>query len=270
MRSKLAVLISVLLLTACESQPSAPVSDSSCGHQLSGAPSEPRSGVRLTGVSQVADCAEVEITNSGNAAAVYTITLTSVGSSKEAQSGSQTMPAVGAGQTMKYSVVLGRLRPAAGNTVQVKISQVRSVPLAEAPSFGGTCPPSGTRLYADPDPDAAMGLRDLGIHLENCGKHPVHLTGYPHLQLLDEDHKPVPEVKLLQAGGPPHPFDLKPGERASAHLVWRNTTESDAALNLPYARLRANPSAAPVMITPEFDLGTTGKLTITAWTKDQP
>jgi len=270
MRSKLAVLISVLLLTACESQPSAPVSDSSCGHQLSGAPSEPRSGVRLTGVSQVADCAEVEITNSGNAAAVYTITLTSVGSSKEAQSGSQTMPAVGAGQTMKYSVVLGRLRPAAGNTVQVKISQVRSVPLAEAPSFGGTCPPSGTRLYADPDPDAAMGLRDLGIHLENCGKHPVHLTGYPHLQLLDEDHKPVPEVKLLQAGGPPHPFNLKPGERASAHLVWRNTTESDAALNLPYARLRANPSAAPVMITPEFDLGTTGKLTIHPWKKDQP
>jgi uncharacterized protein DUF4232 len=266
MRRKLPVLLSVLLLTACGTQPAGHPTDTACVSQPVAEPSQPESGVRITGVSPgVAHCAEFEVTNTERHAAVYTVTFAFLADSGEALSNpKRTVPTIGPGRTMRYTINPGELRAPA---VRVKVIKVRSVPAAEAPST--SCPPSGLRTYADDDADAAMGLRDLGIHLENCGKHPVRLTGYPQLQLLDEDHKPVPEVRLLHAGGPPHPFDLKPGERASAHLIWRNTTESDAALNLPYARLRANADTAPVMITPEFDLGTTGKLTIHPWKKEQ-
>ncbi len=228
--------------------------------------------MKIIGVSPSAPyCAEFELTNSGTEATTYTVSFAFTTSTGEVlANASHTALAVKPGRTVRDTVTPGELLGTGGREVRVKVNKVRSVPAAEAPIRGGTCPRSGTLLYADADPDAAMGLRDLGIHLHNCGKHPVHLNGYPQLQLLDEDHKPVPAVKILQDSGPPRPLTLKPGERASAHLVWRNTTEFGTALNLPYARLRAKPGTAPVMITPEFDLGTTGKLTVHPWKKDQP
>lgn len=73
------------------------------------------------------------------------------------------------------------------------------------------------------------------------------------------------------ADGPPRSIVLKPGERAYATLVWRNTVASvtNEPVNAPYARVWAKPGAAPVMVTPEFDLGTTGKLGVGPWKKDE-
>lgn len=61
---------------------------------------------------------------------------------------------------------------------------------------------------------------------------------------------------------------LKPGERAYAVLVWRNTTEAGTPVNAPYVRVWAKPGARPVTVTPELDLGTTGKLGVGPWKKD--
>ncbi|MBP2400568.1 DUF4232 domain-containing protein [Streptomyces syringium] len=177
---------------------------------------------------------------------------------------------------MKRTVTMGEVPSHPTGAARVRIAEVRSVPAAEAPSDKGTCPPSGVRVYAD-DGDAAMGFRVVSLHLENCGTRIHRLNGYPQLQLLDEGHKPVNGVKIFQGGsaiatgtgadGTPQPLDLKPGERAYAGLVWRNTVEGGVGkpVNAPYVRVWETPGADPVMVIPEFDLGTTGKLGVGPW-----
>ncbi len=124
-----------------------------------------------------------------------------------------------------------------------------------------------------------MGLRVVGLHLTNCGTRSYRLDGYPQLQLLDERHEPVDGVKILHGGdaiaagtgadGPPRALVLKPGESAQAGLVWRNTTLAGAGdpVSVPYVRVLAKTGAAAVMVAPDLDLGTTGKLGIGPWQK---
>jgi hypothetical protein len=132
-------------------------------------------------------------------------------------------------------------------------------------------------VYADQG-DAAMGLRVVGLHLENCGTGTYRLQGHPRVELRDEDHEPVEGVTVLKGGeavatgtgadGPALPLALEPGERAYAGLVWRNTVEAGMPVNAPYARVWAKPGAAPVTVTPELDLGTTGRLGVGPWKKE--
>ncbi len=87
-------------------------------------------------------------------------------------------------------------------------------------------------------------------------------------------------MKVLQGGsavatgvgadGPPEPLSLKPGERASAVLVWRNTVLAGVGdpVNAPYLRVRAKPGSEPVTVIPELDLGTTGQLGVGPWKMD--
>ncbi|MEV6209401.1 DUF4232 domain-containing protein [Kitasatospora sp. NPDC051914] len=161
-------------------------------------------------------------------------------------------------QHMVGAVPTGAGASASTGGGRVRITKVRSVPSREASAESGVCPPSGTRVYAD-EGDAAMGLRVVGLHLENCGAGTVELNGYPELQVIDEEHRPVGDVRIL------------PGERAYAGLVWRNTVEVGTAdlVNAPYLRVRAKAGADPVMVIPELDLGTTGRLGVGAWKQDR-
>ncbi|WBB64669.1 DUF4232 domain-containing protein [Streptomyces sp. WMMC500] len=219
---------------------------------------------------------EFEITNRGAEAMTYTVTFEVRAASGEALSyPTQIVQAVPAGRTVPGQVEVSEPR-ARGGGAQVQIGEVRSVPADEAPSEGGPCPPAGVRLYADRG-DAAMGLRVVGLHLENCGTGVHRLEGYPRLQLLDEDHREIGGVRIHRGGAaiaagtgadnPPRPLELKPGERAMTLLVWRNTVEAGDPVNVPYVRVRAKPGAAPVTVTPELDLGTTGELGVGAWQK---
>ncbi|NUP21392.1 MAG: DUF4232 domain-containing protein, partial [Streptomyces sp.] len=136
----------------------------------------------------------------------------------------------------------------------------------------------GTHLYADQG-DAAMGLRVVGLHLVNCGTRPYKLDGYPKLEIQDEDHDTVSGIRILQGTDQigtgieedesPRPVVLQPGEAAVAGLAWRNTTQAGDPVNAPYLRVWARPGAAPVMVVPELDLGTTGKLGVGHWRKDE-
>ncbi|MFI5733052.1 DUF4232 domain-containing protein [Kribbella sp. NPDC051587] len=277
MRSKLpAVLLGALLLvTACGTQPAPTATDrevpvdSSCDTPPVGEAADPKDGVRITGVSSVAPhCAHFEVTNSGKETADYTVTFAFLTTSGEAVvNPSQTVPGVKPGRTVKDTVTTDDAR---GVQFRVKIIKVRSIPAAEAPSKGGACPRSGVRLYADEDAEAAMGVRVLGIHWENCGTRTVSVNGQPRLQLLDESHRPVNDIEITN-DGKAQPLVLKRGERATATLTWRNTLEAGLTnVNSPYARVWAKRGAAPVMLTPEFDLGSTGKLAVSPWKKDQP
>lgn len=278
---------------------------------LVGDPAElKRDGVEITGMSGGADaCAAFEVTNEGAEPLTYTITFTFLSASGEAlTSPKETVRSVKPGETVRRTVAMAGLASGqVGDTAEnlpvnpgsdlagdpsqapsqdlsqdpprgatrVRILQVRSIPTTEEPSTGGACPPSGVRLYAD-EGDAAMGLRVVGLRLENCGTRNYPLNGYPDVALLGEDHAPVTGVRVLDgpggiatgtgADGVPAPVNLKPGERAHATLVWRNTTEAGLdAVHAPYARVRAKPGTDPVTVTSEFDLGTTGRLGVGPW-----
>lgn len=217
-----------------------------------------------------------EVTNTEREALTFTITLTLVNGFGEAMDNTtRTVENVRPGQTVRRPLDTED-GPGSARMLRARIAKVRAVPAGEAPA-ADACPPSGVRITNDRG-DAAMGLRVMGIHLVNCGTADYRLDGYPALRLLGEDREPVTGVNVLHGtdkistgvGGsaPPRPVSLRPGESARAILAWRNTTTEGDPVNAPYAEVTAKPGAAPVTVTPELDLGTTGRLGVGPWTKD--
>ncbi|MFD8295763.1 DUF4232 domain-containing protein [Streptomyces bauhiniae] len=242
-----------------------------------------RDGVRITrtyagAIDEEGVCrsgsltAEFEVTNPAAHDMTYTVLFDATGYT----GASRVVGPVGPGRTVHGRVAMSRGYGDTAGGTSVSLLSVRSVPSAEAPAPGGPCPASGVRVYAD-EGDAAMGLRVVGLHLENCGKQPYAVDGRPELEIIDAEHERVQGVKLVpsaevaQLGGPPdvaRPLTLQPGERALSGIVWRNTVQAvGGAVNAPYLRVRAKAGAAPVVLTPELDLGTTGRLGVEAWRK---
>ncbi len=151
------------------------------------------------------------------------------------------------------------------------------VPFPDAPSSAPPpldCPKSGLIAQAGPA-DAAMGLRVLTLELTNCGKEGRVVNGYPDIRILDRDRKPV-EVELergaksilaqenFDAG--PVPVTLLPGQKAVAALAWRNTVDmTGAPVNGAYVSVAPVPGSARQNVPETIDLGTTGKLGLSAW-----
>ncbi|MFF8955410.1 DUF4232 domain-containing protein [Streptomyces sp. NPDC014894] len=221
--------------------------------------------------------AAYEVTNRGGEALTYTIVFTFMsGDSGAMANQTVTVRDVGPGKTVRGTVRAGVLPPSAPRVTRAEVLEVTKVPAAEAPVEAGVCPASGIRVSADQG-DAAMGLRVVSLHLDNCGTRAYTVEGYPLLELLDENREPVDGVEILDGSGEistgagpdeqPRRVTLAPGESATAGLVWRNTTESGAPVNIPYVRVRAKADADPVTVTPNLDLGTTGKLGVRPWKK---
>ncbi|MFF4822632.1 DUF4232 domain-containing protein [Streptomyces sp. NPDC001312] len=247
----------------------------------SAAPSPTRSysvsADRLTTGSAPGVSAAYEVTNEGTETLTYSIVFTFKSDNGGAvTSRTETVRDVGPGKTVRGMVRAGELPPTAPRVTQVEVLEVTKVPAGEAPADPGTCPASGIRVSAD-EGDAAMGLRVVGLHLDNCGTRAYSVEGYPLLELLDDDLEPVDGVEILDGSGEittgagpdeePRPVTLEPGESATAGLVWRNTTEFGTPVNVPYVRVRAKEGAAPVTVTPHLDLGSTGKLGVRPWEK---
>ncbi|MFI6055852.1 DUF4232 domain-containing protein [Streptomyces violascens] len=222
--------------------------------------------------------ASFEVTNEGTEALTYSVVVSFMSGDGGAMANqAATVRDVGPGKTVRGSVRAGQLPPSAPRVTQAKVLEVTKVPAGEAPAEPGTtCPASGIRVSADSG-DAAMGLRIVGLHLENCGTRDYTVEGYPLLELLDGDLKPVRGIQILHGSGEittgagpddkPRPVTLKPGESAISRLVWRNTTESGTPVNVPYVRVRAEAGVNPVTVTPRLDLGTTGKLGVKPWAR---
>ncbi|TXJ74507.1 DUF4232 domain-containing protein [Streptomyces lavendulae] len=222
--------------------------------------------------------AAYEVTNSGTQELTYTVLFDFTTDSGAVMGNhAETVRSVAPGATRRGTVRLGAPAPGSSRVSRIKVAQVTRVPAAEAPPAPGVCPPSGIRLGNDAG-DAAMGLRVVGLRLENCGKRDYTLDGYPRLELLDDDLAPVHGVRIFHGSGgigtgtgfddPARPLVLKPGESAVSGLMWRDTTEFGTAVDVPYVRVRAKEGAAPVTVTPHLDLGTTGKLAVRAWTRE--
>ncbi|MFJ8139639.1 DUF4232 domain-containing protein [Streptomyces sp. NPDC096013] len=219
--------------------------------------------------------AAYEATNKGRETLTYTAVITFMSADGGAMANQTvTVRDVGPGRTVRSTVRAGVLPPTMPRVTGAKVLEVTKVPSREAPAAPGACPASGIRVSADRG-DAAMGLRVVGLHLDNCGTRDYSVDGYPVLELLDDDLRHIDGVKILDGGGgiapggvddkPAGPVTLKPGQSALATLVWRNTTQFGTAVNVPYVRVQAKAGAAPVIVTPNLDLGTTGELGVTAW-----
>lgn len=277
----------LLVLTACGAEAGSPGSSGSPGGgvpQPQGSDAE-QGGVRITRVDAVplgggsgGVSAAYEVTNHAAEASTYTITFNFTRSGGEVLGNvRRTVSAVGPGRTVKGTVDAADAALAT-SAEAVKIYEVTRVPAAEAPPAPGECPSSGVRVWAD-EGDAAMGLRIVGLHLENCGTRDYPVDGYPQVTVLDEDLKRIDGVKVFRGSGgislldgfddAPRPVTLKHGESAVASLMWRNTTESGTPVDAPYTRVVAKPGAAPVTVTPHLDLGTTGKLGVSAWKRSE-
>ncbi|MEU2437332.1 DUF4232 domain-containing protein [Streptomyces rubradiris] len=234
---------------------------------------------RLTTESDSGISAAYEVTNHGTEAWTYTVVFTFTSADGGAMANqTETVRDVGPGQTVRGTVRAGQLPPTTPRVTGAKVLEVTKVPADEAPAEPGTCPASGIRVSADKG-DAAMGLRVVGLHLDNCGERAYTVEGYPLLELLDDALRPVDGVEILHGSGeittgagtdePPRPVRLNPGESATAGLVWRNTTQSGTPVNVPHVRIRAKEGADPVTVSPHLDLGTTGKLGVRPWQKTE-
>ncbi|MFB7666644.1 DUF4232 domain-containing protein [Kitasatospora sp. NPDC056138] len=146
---------------------------------------------------------------------------------------------------------------------------------ATATATAEPCPASGVVLRAG-EPDAAMGLRAMTVELTNCGTRPYALNGYPTVRVLDDRREPfdiavshgasaIAVIDRFDAG--PTPLTLKPGERAVFGLTWRNTVTdvNSAPVNGSYLEITPRPGDRAQSIAILIDLGTTGKLGISAW-----
>jgi Protein of unknown function (DUF4232) len=151
-------------------------------------------------------------------------------------------------------------------------------PLESSPS----APPcvDGTRL-TEGQGDAAMGLRVLTLTLTNCGSQVRRLDGYPTVRLLDKDGDPLEveidrgaqKVTIAVKDPGAKPVTLLPGHSARFDLVWRNTYTdiSRPPENGATAVVTPAPGSKAQRVTPTsgpFDLGSTGRLGITAWEED--
>ncbi|MFF9219676.1 DUF4232 domain-containing protein [Streptomyces viridosporus] len=235
------------------------------------------SAERLTTGSDSGVLAAYEVTNEGAETLTYSVVFTFMsGDGGAVTNRTETVRDVGPGQTVRGTVRAGELPPTAPRVTQVEVLEVTKVPAGEAPAEPGTCPASGVRISAD-EGNAAMGLRVVSLHLDNCGTRTYTVAGYPLLELLDDGLEPVDGVEILDGSGEittgagpdeqPRPVTLEPGESATAGLVWRNTTEFGTPVNVPHVRVRAKEGADPVTVTPHLDLGTTGKLGVRPWEK---
>lgn len=125
-----------------------------------------------------------------------------------------------------------------------------------------------------------MGLRAMSVELANCGTGPYTASGYPAVRVLAGDRKPL-DVKVANGSssiaridgfdGPPKPLTVPPGGTAVAVVVWRNTVTDAtvAATNGTYLDVAPAAGGAWQTVTPDggIDLGTTGRLGVSAWVR---
>jgi hypothetical protein len=139
------------------------------------------------------------------------------------------------------------------------------------------CPAPGVVITPRPV-DAAMGLRAMRIDLFNCGTAPYTVRGYPAVRVLDADRRPLGVTvldgtakvsRIERFDGPPKRVTAAPGEHLAAVVVWRNTVtdvEVSAATGR-YLEIAPTDGRPAQTVTPDggIDLGTTGRLAVSAW-----
>lgn len=188
---------------------------------------------------------------------------------------------------LTYPLIAAALLAGCASARPVSTVPDRAAALPAASGFSPTpapsrppCPATGVLLRPGAV-DAAMGLRALGLYLDNCGSTPFRVNGYPQLRVLDEQQAVLP-VRVLQGvsditisipdgDGPPRPIVLEPGEQARAIVAWRNTYNdgTNPPVNAPYLDVAPAAGQPAQVLAPQggLDLGSTGRVGVSPWLK---
>ncbi len=159
--------------------------------------------------------------------------------------------------------------PAGGVPATPPADATTNAPSATAEA-APACPAPGVLITADRG-DAAMGYREMTLHLKNCGTAPYQLQGRPDIVVLDKDRQPldVAVVPSVHYTASPRPVMLQHGVSTMAVLSWRNTYTAAAEPPATGVYLSVAPvqGAPRQTVTPPstLDLGNTGKLEAGAW-----
>ncbi|RAY11212.1 DUF4232 domain-containing protein [Actinomadura craniellae] len=141
------------------------------------------------------------------------------------------------------------------------------------------CPEEGVSIKSG-IADAAMGIRAMEITMVSCDGRTHRVNGYPAIRVLDEDFEPLGGIRLDRGftfgdkDPGPRPLTLRPGDTARSVLSWRNTvTRTDVpAVRAPYLAVApaAGAKSQTVRVDGGLDLGSTGRLGVTAWSVRPP
>ncbi|MDH6703939.1 hypothetical protein P3T27_000640 [Kitasatospora sp. MAA19] len=152
------------------------------------------------------------------------------------------------------------------------------IPLpAPTPTPTPVCSPEGVMMAAG-EVEAAMGLRAMTVRLTNCGTRPYRLNGHPGVRVLGAERAPLDIGVRQGAAGiatvegfdaPGSPLTLQPQEAAEFKLLWRNTVAAGdrAPDDGRYLDIAPQPGRPRLAVPAHLDLGTTGRLGISAWAK---
>ncbi|MFF0270464.1 DUF4232 domain-containing protein [Kribbella sp. NPDC004536] len=133
-----------------------------------------------------------------------------------------------------------------------------------------TCPQSGASITVGPI-DAALGHRAVVVKLTNCRSTPINLNGYPDVAVLDAERRPLKVtvahgISYMAIDPGPTRIHLNKGESALAAISWSNTVEvAEHKASGTYLRIAHHPGAKPLVWPVDTDLGTTARITLTAW-----
>ncbi|HWD77900.1 MAG TPA: DUF4232 domain-containing protein [Kribbella sp.] len=153
----------------------------------------------------------------------------------------------------------------------------RRVPASERPSGTqspapppATCPASGASITVGPV-EAALGHRAVVVKLTNCRSAPMTLNGYPDVAVLDAARHPMKVtvahgISYMAIDPGPSRIRLAKGESALAAVSWSSTVEvAEDKASGTYLRIAHRAGERPVVWPVDTDLGTTGRITLTAW-----
>lgn len=119
--------------------------------------------------------------------------------------------------------------------------------------------------------DAALGHRAVVITLTNCRSEEMTLNGYPEVTVLDARRKPMKVTvkhgtSYMAIDPGPTKLHLRKGQSAMAAVSWSNTVEigEDKAAGT-YLSIARRAHDKPVIWPVVTDIGTTARISLTAW-----
>jgi hypothetical protein len=119
--------------------------------------------------------------------------------------------------------------------------------------------------------EAALGHRAVVIKLTNCRSNVMTVNGYPDVTVLDGkrmsmDVTVTRGTSYMAIDPGPTTIHLRKGETAMAAVSWSNTVElgKDTAEGT-YLSIASRAHDKPIIWPVVTDIGTTAKLTLTAW-----
>ncbi|WP_370423467.1 DUF4232 domain-containing protein [Streptomyces sp. QH1-20] len=165
-------------------------------------------------------------------------------------------------------------RTAAPVAVTALLAACTASPSA-APTTDAAPPEPCVEIGAGPV-DGAMGLRSLTLEMVNCGARPYTVKGSPVVRVLDGDRERIdvtvtegPSSVTTTGDATPPAVTLRPGEKAVAALLWRNTATDPAGAAVRATYLQVAPADGEPWQTVKpasgIDLGTTGKVGVSPW-----